>query len=80
MSNLPVKKLIFLLLFFLVAPTTLAISLFTLIKVDQTKEFAVLAKQSVNQLASQTPSRLYAAIQKFWVKCQQPSKQVMLVQ
>lgn len=61
MLNLPIKKLVFLLLFFLVAPTTLTISLFTLVKVDQTKEFAVLAKQSANQLASQ-PSRLYAAI------------------
>jgi len=62
MLNLPFKKLTFLFIFFLVAPTTLAISLFTLVKIDQTKEFAVLAKQSVNQIASQPPSRLYAAI------------------
>ncbi|MBU3956991.1 hypothetical protein KKI19_01775 [Patescibacteria group bacterium] len=62
MSKLPIGKFAFLLIFFLVAPTTLAISLFTLAKIGQTKEFAVLAKQSVNQLASQTPSRLYAAI------------------
>lgn len=62
MSNLPIKKLIFPLIFFLVAPTTLAISLFSLVKIDQTKEFTVLAKQTANQLASQSPSRLYAAI------------------
>lgn len=62
MLNLPIKKLVFPLIFLLVAPTTLAISLFTLVKIDQTKEFEVLARQSVNQIASQSPSRLYAAI------------------
>lgn len=62
MLNLPIKKLVFLPIFFLITPITLAISLFTLVKVNQTKEFSVLARQSANQLASQSPSRLYAAI------------------
>lgn len=62
MLNLPIRKLVFPLIFLLVAPTTLAISLFTLVKIDQTKEFEALARQSVSQIASQSPSRLYAAI------------------
>lgn len=61
MSSLP-KKLTFLLIFFLIAPMTLAISLFALVKVNQTKEFAFLAKQSAQELAYQSPSRLYAAL------------------
>ncbi|HUV42344.1 MAG TPA: hypothetical protein VMY36_00305 [Patescibacteria group bacterium] len=62
MLRLPIKKLSFLLIFFLITPTTLAISIFTLVKIDQTQEFGTLAKQSINQLASESPSRLYAAV------------------
>lgn len=62
MLLLPVRKTSFLLIFFLITPITLFISFFTLIKVNQTKEFATLAKQSVNELSYQPPSRLYAAL------------------
>ena len=61
MSSLP-KKLTLLFLFFLITPLTLGISLFSLVKIDQTRDFSLLAKESVNQLTSQSPSRLYAAI------------------
>lgn len=62
MLNLPFKKAIYLFLFFTVTPATLFISIFSLIKVSQTKEITVLAKQSVDELASQSPSHLYAAL------------------
>lgn len=61
MSSLP-KKLTFLFLFFLIAPMTLGISLFSLIKIDQTRDFSILAQESAHELASAPPSRLYAAI------------------
>ncbi|MCJ7793146.1 MAG: hypothetical protein MUP45_04170 [Candidatus Marinimicrobia bacterium] len=61
MSSLP-KKLTLLFLFFLITPLTLGISLFSLVKIDQTRDFSLLAKDSVNQLTSQPSSRLYAAI------------------
>ncbi|KPJ70992.1 hypothetical protein AMJ51_00415 [Microgenomates bacterium DG_75] len=62
MLGLPIRKLALLLIFFIVTPTTLVVSFFTLIKVTQTKEISALAKESVSQLASQPPSRFYAAL------------------
>lgn len=62
MSILPLRKVVFLLIFFLIAPTTLAISSFALIKVSQTKEIKTLAKSSFNNLTSQFPSHLYASL------------------
>ncbi len=61
MSSLP-KKLTFLLLFFLVTPLTLGVSIFSLVKIGQTRDLSLLARESTRQYASQHPSRLYAAI------------------
>jgi hypothetical protein len=61
MSSLP-KKLTLLFLFFLITPLTLGVSFFSLVKIDQTRDFSLLAQESANQLSSQSPSQLYAAI------------------
>jgi len=62
MLELPFKKLTFSLIFFLITPITLTISLFALVKTNQNQKITTLAKQPINQVSSQTPSRLYAAL------------------
>jgi len=61
MSSLP-KKLTYLILFFFLAPLTLSLSLFSLVKLDQDKYFSLLAQESTQEMASAPTSRLYAAI------------------
>ena len=57
------KKLFLIVLFFLFAPLTLSVSLFSLWQISQTKDLAVLAaSQAGNVLGARTPIELYSAL------------------
>jgi hypothetical protein len=57
------KKLVLIILFFLITPLTLAVSFFTLAENHQKKQSPVLAKNNVKEaVPSQVPSHLYAAL------------------
>jgi len=57
------KKAIFIILFFLIAPVNLGVSLFALSRSSSVKQVAAQAQSSIDKIASsEFPSKLYAAL------------------